>query len=107
MAKKVTLICKRVYYYSPTDKELFFEWISRIPSIKSFEGVHDELHLFVENSEIPDQDLREIISMFYRYKIDMKQLQIFLNPKNKSWFHGTGRGYWYKKVFGAKRNRDE
>ena len=50
---------------------------------------------------MPDQDLREILALFYRYKIDMKQLVVFLNNKNKMWFFDPPKGYWHRRVFGS------
>ena len=98
---KVRLVCKAVTYYSHRDEDAFFEWIKKISSIKKFKGLGDELYLYIESAEIPDNDLRELIALFYRYKVDMKQLAIFLNDNNKEWFHeGKPKAYWHKQVFG-------
>lgn len=99
---KVTLVCKAVSFYSGTDEDMFFAWIKKIPSITKFDGAGDELYLHINNNAISDDDLRELIALFYRYKIDMTQLRIFLNDSNKEWFEGKPRGYWYKKVFASK-----
>lgn len=50
--------------------------------------------------KIVDNDLRELLALFYRYKIDMKQLRVFLNEQNKEWFYGRPKGYWHYRVFG-------
>lgn len=81
------------------DEDQFFSWIEKIPSIVKFNGKGDELYLYMK-SKIPDNDLRELIGLFYRYKINMQQLSVFLNEDNKAWFFDSPKGYWFKKVFG-------
>jgi len=105
MNERISLICKSVQYYSLGDEDAFFEWIKNIPSIKKTDGTYDELYLFLSNNTIPDRDLREIIRLFYRYKIDMKQLAVFLNNENKEWFYCNPKGYWHKKVFGLDSDK--
>lgn len=96
------LICKSVWYHSQVDEDLFFEWITKIPSIIKFDGIHDELYLYIKNYTIPDDDLRELIALFYRYKVDnMNQLKIFLNDSNRDSFYGSPKGYCHRRVFGT------
>jgi hypothetical protein len=97
--KKIVLVCKSVWYYSMFDEELFFLWIKKIQSIVSYEGKKDELFLYCSDKIIDDGDLRELLALFYRYKIDMKQLIIFLNDDNRHWFCENKKSYWYKRVF--------
>ena len=101
MSYDITLVCKSVLYYSQIDEDLFFEWIKNISAIKKISGKGDELYLYFTSKQISDDDLRELLALFYRYKIDMKQLKIFLIDKNRAWFYGHPKGYWHKKVFGS------
>ena len=94
------LICKSVRYGSLTDEDMFFTWIQKIPSIVKFDGWRNELYLHMKSKRISNRDLRELLALFHRYKINMKQLAIFLNSKNKQWFFDNPKGYWHKKVFG-------
>ncbi len=94
------VITIKMHYYSPFDEDAFFDWIKKIPSIVEYKGVYNELDLYIKNKRISDKDLKEIISFFYRYKADMKQLQVFLNSKNKEWFYDNKKAYWHKRVFG-------
>ena len=94
------LICKGVRFYSRKDEDRFFEWINNIECIEKFDGVRDELYLYISSHDLHDNDLRDLIALFYRYKIDMKQLVIFLNFKNKEWFFESPKGYWHRRVFG-------
>lgn len=108
MGKETILTCKRVTFYAPKDEDAFFEWIEKIPSITKFDGRGDELYLYLDSTEISDEDLDEILALFYRYKIDMKQLKIFLSEHNKEWFFDNPIAYWHKKVFGlAKKQKKQ
>lgn len=57
------------------------------------------MYLHVKSTKISDICLRELLSLFYRYNIEMSQLSVFLNEKNKKWFFENKRAYWHKKVF--------
>jgi hypothetical protein len=104
MTPKIKLICKSVWYYSSIDEDMFFEWIQKIPSIIKYDGQLDELYLYIKSKRINNNDLREIVDLFYRYKIDMKQLSIFLNKTNKAWFFDNKQTYWHKNVYPHKNN---
>lgn len=105
MDKRTTLICKAISYYSSFDEDLFFDWIKKIPSIKNYDGKHDKLYLHLENSQISDDDLRELLALFYRYKIkNMPQLQIFLHESNRAWFAENKKAFWHKKTFDNMEN---
>lgn len=93
------LICKSTWYYSPLDECFFFQWINQVKSISKYDGIGDELRLYFESSDIPEEDLRELLALFYRYKVNMKQLAIFLNDNNKKWFY-LKTAYWFDQTFG-------
>ncbi len=80
------LICKRVKYYSINDEAAFFEWIHKIKSIMKYDGVRDELYLYIKSNVIDHADMRELFGLFRRYKINTKQLQVFTNEENKYLF---------------------
>jgi hypothetical protein len=48
------------------------------------EGFGEELYIDVDRSKLTEMDLREMLALFYRYNIDMKQLELFLSDENKS-----------------------
>ena len=85
MNKKIELIAKRIDYLSSLDEETFFAWLERISCVVEKRGIADELHVYVDQTKLSESDLRELLALFYRYEIDMKQLRIFLNKDNKSW----------------------
>ncbi len=77
------LTCKSVDYYSILDEEVFFYWISKIKCIEKFEGAGDELYLDLVDRELDYSDMKDLIALFFRYKINMKQLARFVNDKNR------------------------
>lgn len=93
------LICKTIKYYSRKDEDAFFEWIKKINCIDGAISVGDELHIHIANDNLHDHDLRDLLALFYRYNLNMKQLERFLNESNKQWFHDNKKAYWYKSVF--------
>jgi len=94
----IILECKRVRFFSELDELEFFERIKKIRCIESYEGISDSVFLKIKSKNISDLCLRELISLFYRYKINMTQLADFLNEKNKSWFLNE-KAFWYNKTF--------
>jgi hypothetical protein len=93
------LICKTINYYSRKDEDAFFEWVKKIDCIDSVIGMGSELHLHIASDFLHDHDLRDLLALFYRYNLDMTQLQRFLNEDNKQWFYDNKKTYWYKHVF--------
>lgn len=97
--KENILICKSVRYFCNKDEDAFFEWIKKINCIAKISGAGRELYLHIRTDKIQDQDLDDLIGLFYRYKVDMKQLARFLTDDNKSWFFDNKKAFWHKKVF--------
>ncbi len=94
MAKQqIILKCKKVKFYSPLDEDLFFEGIKKISNIGDVKGFGDEIHLYVIRRQIKNDDFRNLIALFRRYKIGLEQLAVFLTPRNEQIYHG------YKKIF--------
>ena len=94
------LTCKKVKFHSFKDEAAFFWWIQQIPCIEKCEAAGNELYLDLTKKNLNNKDLDELIGLFYRYKIDMKQLAQFLTPANKSWFLDNKKAFWHKRVFG-------
>jgi len=92
-----------VVYYYDRDEIAFFEWLSRMPCVESYEGCGRDL--FIRLKRRPGKnDLWELLAFFHRYNIDMKQLARYENSRNRSWFCDP-KMYWYKKVFGSGAKR--
>jgi hypothetical protein len=94
------LECLRVTYCSQNDEKAFFEWVGRIRCVTSRSGAGDTLCLHVRQRRIPDGDLRDLLALFTRYRIGMKQLAQFESDGNRSWFTDPEK-YWHTRVFGG------
>ena len=99
--EKNILVCKSVKFYCRKDEDAFFEWINKIDCVDQTSAVGCELYLHIAADDIHDYDLDDLIGLFYRYKIDMKQLSRFLTNENKKWFYDNKKAFWRKKVFGC------
>lgn len=102
MKKKIEeniLVCKAVTFYCDKDEDAFFEWIKKIDCIEKISGAGNELYLHICADDIHEYDLRDLLGLFRRYNVDMKQLSRFLTDENKKWFKNPIMA-WHKKVFG-------
>ncbi|MDY7540333.1 hypothetical protein QN372_04200 [Undibacterium sp. RTI2.1] len=95
---KITLIAKEIEYGSQIDEAAFFYWIDKIEGIL-WKGVHDSIHIDIPSNQIEDGTLRELLALFYRYKIDSQQLTQFINDSNRSWVLNK-HAYWYSGLMG-------
>ena len=62
----------------------------------------DKDTLVIRSVRISESSLRELISLFRRYKIPMQQLAQFENANNSEWFKNPAM-YWYDNIFGSKK----
>lgn len=88
----IKLICKKVIFFSQNDESAFFEWISKIKGIKKWEGVGDEIQLYLPKSAVSNRCLRDLNALFRRYDIDQLQLQPLISDKNRQRFINYGNG---------------
>lgn len=93
------LICKAVKFHCRKDEDAFFEWIKKFDCIDRISGLGRELYLHIAADEIHDYNLRDLLGLFYRYKLDMQQLSRFLTDDNKKWFYDNKKAFLHKKVF--------
>ena len=104
--ENIILICKKIKFYSQKDEDAFFEWVKKITCIDKISATGDELYLHVIGNDLQDDGLIDLLGLFYRYNIDMRQLETFLTKKNKKWFFdGKTKGFWHRRVFGANKNK--
>jgi hypothetical protein len=94
------LKCHQLTFNSQLDEEMFFYGLGKISAVKKIEGVGQDVLVSVP-AKISDKALRELLGLFFRYEVDLRQLAPFLTEKNRSWFCGP-EAYWYKKVFPKK-----
>ena len=92
----VYLDCSGITYYSPLDEKHLFEWAREIPCVVGWE----QDTLVVKSKRISEASLRDLLAMFWRYKIPMEQLAQFKNTANESWFAAPIM-YWHSAVFSS------
>jgi hypothetical protein len=97
----VTLRATAVRFLSQQDEAAFFQWLGKLQEYASvcFEG--DTLVIDVETSKmcgVRGEDLRELIALFFRYGIDMRQLRAFETRSNRSWL-ANQRAYWHSAMY--------
>lgn len=95
-----TLLVSKLTFYTNNDKEAFFNWLDQMGCIEHYKYANKEIFLEPVSTDLHDNDLRDMIGLFYRYDMDMKGLKVFLNNENKKWFFDNKKTYWYKNVFG-------
>lgn len=96
---KIVLKAHNMEYLSRLDEDMFFEWLGKLSCVLSVEGVGDELQITVSTSRVEDACLRELIALFSRYQIGLKQLAVFQDDKRRKWFSDSQK-YWFSEVFG-------
>ena len=88
------LVATGVRYLSQGDETSFFEWLGRIECVQNVRG--EGRSLFIELGSPPtDEDLRELIGLFYRYDIDMPQLAGFAD---REWVRNPD-AFWHQRLF--------
>lgn len=96
--EKITLTAEATLFYSPGDESAFFTWLKATTCVHSIGGSGRYLDIVVSPAAMNEYDLRELLALFYRYGVDMKQLSVFSEgPEFK--FLRDRRGYWYRHVF--------
>ena len=98
--KNKVLQCDSVRFFSEFDEGQFFDWIKKIECISDCYGKGASIFLTIQFGSLDDDSLREVLALFYRYKVDMKQLAGFETAANKSWFVNPN-SYWYSQVFSS------
>ncbi len=97
------LVATSVNYFHANDERAFFEWIERVPCVASLDGILCDL--FIDLARPPDDaDLRELLAIFFRYGIDMRQLARFESDSNRAWLRDP-RKFWYARVFAPDATR--
>ena len=92
---QVTLQARHLAFLSHSDEAAFFHWLELLKDFASCRGVFDTIEIDIASNKLQDDQLRELIALFHRYRIDMRQLEIFENRSNKGWLRNK-QAYWYE-----------
>ncbi len=96
--RAVVLIAESVAFLSDGDERSFFGWVESVPGVKSVQGRGRALLITFAGKRLPDESLREVIALFFRYGVEMTQLADLLTEGNRAWF-ANPKAYWYRNVF--------
>jgi hypothetical protein len=96
--ESIELRARAIQYGSALDEAAFFEWLHKLPCASEFEGRGDTLYIRIASSKVDKTALRELLALFTRYGVDMRQLAVFEKPQFSRWFRDEGK-YWHKSVF--------
>ena len=94
----VLLDCSGVWFGSQLDEKHLFEWAMEIPGV-----VRWEQDTLVVKPRLSRASLRDLLALFSRYEIPMKQLAQFESSINASWFCAPHM-YWHDRVYGEQSN---
>ncbi|HEY1708910.1 MAG TPA: hypothetical protein VGG10_11650 [Rhizomicrobium sp.] len=95
------LVVRGPTYFAPGDEKAFFDWLQSIPCVEDVRGSLRDLHIIFKRPP-SNGDLRELIALLHRYRMNMKPLAAFRTPRNAEWFTRPG-SFWHAKVFGKSR----
>ncbi len=97
----VELQADSVVFYSRQDEASFFAWLQQLPCVVEVAGKGRILHIQVDRQRVDDEALTELLALFYRYQVDMRQLRVFEERRFARWFRRR-EGYCHDAVFGQQ-----
>ena len=100
---EVELKARATRFFSQLDERAFFDWLKRLRCVSNVEGRGDTLFIRVVESKVDETALRDLLALFWRYGISMKQLAVFDKREFADWFQDEG-AYWYQSVFGSRKS---
>lgn len=90
-------------WFSDEDEAVFFQWLDKIKCVKKYEGHFCTLYIEVDPDLVDKNELREMIALFLRYDVDMKQLAVFDRPEFAGWLK---KWQGSEAIFGDKRTTE-
>lgn len=95
----IELEVDKLPFFSQGDETAFFGWLNNLSIVEKIEGSGTTLLIKVHYSTVDEEGLRELLAIFHRYCIDMRQLIVFDIDEFGDWFRSSD-SYWYKSIFG-------
>ncbi|MDF3029827.1 MAG: hypothetical protein K0R03_385 [Moraxellaceae bacterium] len=93
------LIIKEKQYFSQLDEDNFFSWLQGIEGVSGVTGTSQGLSVSLSAAQFSNESLHDLLALYARYDLDMRQLAQFETPENSSWFRNS-KAFWHKRVFG-------
>jgi hypothetical protein len=96
-----TLEVNGLRFFSTGDEDAFFDWLGRIRCVEAVRGEGEMLHVLFKAAAVSDPDLRELIALCHRYRLDSSPLKQFLSAENAGWFRDDPHAFWHTEIFGG------
>ena len=93
------LLIKEGYYYSQLDEDAFFHWLTSISGVVRVVGTPKGLEVTLRSKRLSEASLRDLLAIYFRYGLPMRELAVFESESNRHWFRSRDK-YWFTKVFG-------
>lgn len=87
-----------VRFFSQGDEQAFFGWLDKLPFVVRYEGRGRTLYISINSVAVDEEGLREMLALFRRYEIGLRQLAAFDRDEFSGWFRNK-QAYWYRDVF--------
>ena len=72
--------------------------VGQIVCVEKYEGQLDVLNIHVNQDRVDEGSVYELLALFRRYGVDMKQLHVFDREDFAGWFRDP-RAHWFKEIF--------
>jgi len=96
---RLNLVVRGPRYFSQGDEKAFFDWLYSVSCVAKIGGRLRDLYVTLKRAP-NDADLRELIALLFRYRMNMKPLAVFLTSRNAKWFAANPDAFWHAKIFG-------
>jgi hypothetical protein len=80
-----TIYADKIWYYSDGDKSRFFSGLYDNPAYLNVKGYGTKLHIKLDTRKLTRESLYDLVALFFRYKVDMKELKPLLNSRTIVW----------------------
>ena len=87
-----------VLYQLDFDEAAFFEWLDKIPAVRSYDGYGRTLEITLDPAVVDEAALSEFVALYRRYHVDPAELQVFAAHHLGGWFSSPDR-FWHKEIF--------
>lgn len=94
----VELQADSVVFYSRQDEASFFARLQELPCVVDVAGKGRILHIQADRQRVDDEALTELLALFHRYQVDLRQLRVFDERRFARWFRRRP-SYWHDAVF--------
>jgi hypothetical protein len=93
----IHLTTKPIHFWSKNDELSFLGWVERIRCVAAHDGTAfwEEIKIMARPT---NGELHDLIGLFTRYGIPLKQLAQFVDKRNEAYFRTPTRD-WYAAMF--------